>query len=83
MELYTMRYVLAVAELGSFSLASQACHVGQPALSQQVARLEKELGLALFTRSSRGVAAGPARSSSGPTPSRRRWPCTPGCAGAR
>ena len=54
MELYTMRYVLA--ELGSFSLASQACHVGQPALSQQVARLEKELGLALFTRSSRGVA---------------------------
>ncbi len=56
MELYTMRYVLAVAELGSFSLASQACHVGQPALSQQVARLEKELGLALFPRSSRGVA---------------------------
>lgn len=56
MELYTMRYVLAVAELGSFSLASQACHVGQPALSQQVARLEKELGLALFTRSSRGVS---------------------------
>lgn len=56
MELYTMRYVLAVAELGSFSLASQACHVGQPALSQQVARLEKELGLALFTRSSRGAA---------------------------
>ena len=56
MELYTMRYVLAVAELGSFSLASQACHVGQPALSQQMARLEKELGLALFTRSSRGVA---------------------------
>ena len=56
MELYTMRYVRAVAELGSFSLASQACHVGQPALSQQVARLEKELGLALFTRSSRGVA---------------------------
>lgn len=51
-----MRYVLAVAELGSFSLASQACHVGQPALSQQVARLEKELGLALFTRSSRGVS---------------------------
>ena len=42
MELYTMRYVLAVAELGSFSLASQACHVGQPALSQQVERLENQ-----------------------------------------
>lgn len=56
MELYTMRYVLAVAEHENFSLAAQACHVGQPALSQQVARLEKELGVALFTRSSRGAA---------------------------
>lgn len=56
MELYTMRYVLAVAEHESFSLAAQACHVGQPALSQQVSRLEKELGVALFTRNSRGAA---------------------------
>ena len=56
MELYTMRYVLAVAEHENFSLAAQACHVGQPALSQQVARLEKELGVALFSRNSRGAA---------------------------
>lgn len=56
MELYTMRYVLAVAEHENFSLAAQACHVGQPALSQQVARLEKELGVALFARNSRGAA---------------------------
>lgn len=56
MELYTMRYVLAVAEHEKFSLAAQACHVGQPALSQQVARLEKELGVALFSRNSRGAA---------------------------
>ena len=55
MELYTMRYVLAVAEHENFSLAAQACHVGQPALSQQVSRLEKELGVALFTRNSRGA----------------------------
>lgn len=55
MELYTMRYVLAVAEHENFSLAAQACHVGQPTLSQQVARLEKELGVALFTRNSRGA----------------------------
>lgn len=34
MELYTLRYVLAVADSGNFSLAAQACHVGQPALSQ-------------------------------------------------
>lgn len=56
MELYTMRYVLAVAEHENFSLAAQVCHVGQPALSQQISRLEKELGVALFTRNSRGAA---------------------------
>lgn len=56
MELYTMRYVLAVAEYENFSLAAQACHVGQPALSQQISKLEKELGVALFYRSSRGAS---------------------------
>lgn len=55
MELYTMRYVLAVAEYENFSLAAQACHVGQPALSQQIAKLEKQLGVALFQRNSRGA----------------------------
>ncbi len=55
MELYTMRYVLAVAEYENFSLAAQACHVGQPALSQQISKLEKELGVALFHRNSRGA----------------------------
>ena len=35
--------VLAVADSGNFSLAAQACHVGQPALSQQIAKLEKEM----------------------------------------
>ena len=50
-----MRYVLAVAEHENFSLAAQACHVGQPALSQQISRLEKELGVSLFTRNSRGA----------------------------
>lgn len=55
MELYTMGYVLAVADSGNFSLAAQTCHVGQPALSQQIARLEKELGVPLFFRNSRGA----------------------------
>ncbi len=55
MELYGMEYVLAVADTGSFSLAARECHVGQPALSQQVAKLEKELGVALFARTSRSV----------------------------
>ena len=50
-----MEYVLAVADTGSFSLAARDCHVGQPALSQQVSKLEKELGVALFARTSRSV----------------------------
>lgn len=55
MELYTMEYILAVADTGSFSLAAKECHVGQPALSHQVAKLEKELGVKLFARTSRSV----------------------------
>ena len=51
-----MRYVLAVAEYRSFSLAAQSCYVGQPALSQQIARLEKELGVTLFSRTTHGVS---------------------------
>lgn len=55
MELYTMRYILAIAEYRNFSLAAQACHIGQPALSHQVSRLEKELGVLLFLRNPHGV----------------------------
>lgn len=55
MELYTMHYVLAVADCGNFSQAAQVCHVGQPALSQQIAKLERELGVPLFYRNSHGT----------------------------
>ena len=55
MELFVMRYVLAVAEHKNFSLAAHACHIGQPALSQQISKLEKKLGVTLFSRSSRGA----------------------------
>ena len=55
MDIYIMEYVLAVADTGSFSLAAKRCHVGQPALSQQVSKLEQELGVALFARTSRSV----------------------------
>ena len=55
MDLYVMQYVLAVADCGNFSQAAQNCHVGQPALSQQIAKLESELGTALFHRHARGV----------------------------
>ncbi len=56
MDLNTMSYVLAVADAGNFSLAAQSCHVGQPALSQQIARLERELGVTLFDRGPRGAS---------------------------
>ncbi|WP_145724156.1 LysR family transcriptional regulator [Nocardioides sp. J9] len=60
MELQQMRYVVAVAELGSFTRAAERCFVVQSALSHQVARLEQELGARLFHRTSRQVRLTPA-----------------------
>lgn len=50
-----MRYVLAVADAGSFTRAAERCHVTQSALSHQIAALERELGVRLFARTSRSV----------------------------
>ncbi len=50
MNLRDLEYVVAVAKLGSFSGAAEACHVSQPALSNQIKKLEKELGTELFLR---------------------------------
>lgn len=47
---------MRIVETGSFSRASEALHIAQPALSQQIARLEEELGVRLLTRSVRGVS---------------------------
>jgi LysR family transcriptional regulator, nitrogen assimilation regulatory protein len=44
-----------IAELGSFSKASLALNIAQPALSRQIRLLETELGAALFIRHGRGV----------------------------
>lgn len=56
MELHQLRYFVAVAQTESFSRAAELCHVSQPSLSQQIAKLEKQLGRKLFNRLSRGVA---------------------------
>ncbi|MDP3892053.1 LysR substrate-binding domain-containing protein [Nocardioides sp.] len=60
MELQQMRYVVAVAETSNFTRAAERCHVVQSALSHQVKRLEEELGVALFARTSRRVRLTPA-----------------------
>ncbi|NMK46354.1 LysR substrate-binding domain-containing protein [Achromobacter sp. Bel] len=50
-----LRYFLEIARSGSLSLASSALRIAQPALSQHVAVLESELGVALFERHAKGV----------------------------
>jgi DNA-binding transcriptional LysR family regulator len=60
MEIRHLRYFIAVAELRNFTRAAQACFVAQSALSQQIGRLEREVGAPLFTRGKRGAALTPA-----------------------
>jgi LysR family transcriptional regulator, hydrogen peroxide-inducible genes activator len=55
MELHQLRYFCAVADSGSFSRAAEHCHVSQPSLSQQILKLESELGTRLFDRLGRSV----------------------------
>jgi LysR family transcriptional regulator, hydrogen peroxide-inducible genes activator len=55
MELHQLRYFCAVAEAGSFSRAAELSHVAQPSLSQQILKLEAELGARLFDRLGRSV----------------------------
>lgn len=49
------RVFLKVALAGSFSKAAKALYMTQPAVSQSIQKLEKELDIRLFTRSSTGV----------------------------
>lgn len=55
MEFQQLRYICAVAETSSFSRAAERCRVAQPSLSQQVLKLEKDLGAKLFDRLGRSV----------------------------
>jgi LysR family hydrogen peroxide-inducible transcriptional activator len=55
MQIHQLRYFCAVAKAGSFTRAAQREHVAQPSLSQQVRKLEDELGAQLLDRLGRQV----------------------------
>ncbi len=59
MEMHQFRYVVAVARTGTFSRAAEQCHVSQPSLSQQIQKLEDELGERLFDRTKRAAKLTP------------------------
>ncbi|WP_353475057.1 LysR substrate-binding domain-containing protein [Salipiger sp. H15] len=55
MDIRQLRYFVEIVEMGSLSRASKSLHIAQPALSQQVAKLEDQVGKALLVRSPKGV----------------------------
>ncbi len=54
MDIRHLRQILAIRDHGSFAKAAEALHVAQPALSKSVAKLERELRVTIFTRTSNG-----------------------------
>jgi LysR family hydrogen peroxide-inducible transcriptional activator len=55
MEFHQLRYFCAIADSGGFSRAARLTNVSQPSLSQQIHKLEEELGARLFDRIGRTV----------------------------
>jgi DNA-binding transcriptional LysR family regulator len=54
MDISHLRQILAIRDQGSFAKAAAALHMAQPALSKSMAKLEDELRLTIFTRTSSG-----------------------------
>jgi LysR family transcriptional regulator, hydrogen peroxide-inducible genes activator len=52
-----LEYIVAVHQLGGFGLAAETLHVSQPSLSNQIAAVETDLGVRLFTRGRGGARA--------------------------
>lgn len=56
MNLQTLRYVIAIADSGSMNAVARAQFVSQSSLSVAVKELERELGIQIFNRTSRGIS---------------------------
>ncbi len=60
MEMHQLEYVLAVAKYNNFTRAAEELKTSQSSLSQQISKLENELGISLFVRTTRSVKLSPA-----------------------
>jgi LysR family hydrogen peroxide-inducible transcriptional activator len=59
MNVQDLRYVVALADHGHFGRAAAACDIGQSTLSTQIKKLERQLGVVLFERTTQSVSVTP------------------------